>query len=69
MTTTTAVQAHRIGLERAEFLSTLASPGAQAAMLAYIARTDEMADLPLYDPNTYRQTVRAGRFERPSPKA
>jgi enoyl-CoA hydratase/carnithine racemase len=51
-------------LERAEFLSTLASPGAQAAMLAYIARTEEMGDLPLYDPPTYEQTLDAGRFER-----
>jgi enoyl-CoA hydratase/carnithine racemase len=51
-------------LERAEFLSTLASPGAQAAMLAYIARTEEMGDLPLYDPQTYEQTLEAGRFER-----
>jgi enoyl-CoA hydratase len=49
-------------LERAEFLSTLASPGAQAAMLAYIARTEEMGDLPLYDPQTYEQTLEAGRF-------
>jgi enoyl-CoA hydratase len=51
-------------VENAEFLSTLASPGAQAAMLAYMARTDEIGDLPLYDPETYEQTLEAGRFER-----
>lgn len=51
-------------LERAEFLSTLASPGAQAAMLAYIARTEEMGDLPLYDQPTYEQTLEAGSFGR-----
>ncbi len=49
-------------LENAEFLSTLASPGAQAAMLAYMARTDETGDLPLYDQPTYDQTLEAGRF-------
>lgn len=49
-------------LENAEFLSTLASPGAQAAMLAYMRRTDEMGDLPLYDQPTYEQTIEAGRF-------
>src|SRR5436309_5827399 len=51
-------------VESAEFLSTLASPCAQAAMLAYIARTAETGDLPLYDPQTYEQTREAGRFER-----
>jgi enoyl-CoA hydratase/carnithine racemase len=49
-------------LENAEFLSTLASPGAQAAMLAYLARTDQTGDLPLYDRPTYQQTLRAGRL-------
>jgi enoyl-CoA hydratase/carnithine racemase len=49
-------------LENAEFLSTLASPGAQAAMLAYMKRTDEMGDLPLYDRPTYEHTLEAGRF-------
>lgn len=49
-------------VENAEFLSTLASPGAQAAMLAYMARTDQSGDLPLYDSSTYAQTLRAGRF-------
>ena len=51
-------------VESAEFLSTLASPGAQAAMLAYMARTAETGDLPLYDPQTYERTREAGRFER-----
>jgi enoyl-CoA hydratase len=51
-------------VENAEFLSTLASPGAQQAMLAYMKRTDEMGDLPLYDPPTYEQTLEAGSFGR-----
>jgi enoyl-CoA hydratase len=51
-------------VENAEFLSTLASPGAQAAMLAYMRRTEEMGDLPLYDPPTYEQTLEAGSFGR-----
>jgi enoyl-CoA hydratase/carnithine racemase len=51
-------------LENAEFLSTLASPGAQKAMLAYMRRTEEMGDLPLYDPPTYQQTLEAGSFGR-----
>ncbi len=49
-------------LENAEFLSTLASPGAQRAMLAYMRRTEEMGDLPLYDQPTYEQTLDDGRF-------
>ena len=51
-------------VENAEFLSTLASPGAQAAMLAYMRRTEEMGDLPLYDRPTYEQTLEAGSFGR-----
>jgi enoyl-CoA hydratase/carnithine racemase len=51
-------------VENAEFLSTLASPGAQAAMLAYMKRTDEMGDLPLYDRPTYERTLEAGSFGR-----
>jgi enoyl-CoA hydratase/carnithine racemase len=51
-------------VENAEFLSTLASPGAQAAMLAYMKRTEEIGDLPLYDPPTYEQTLEAGSFGR-----
>ena len=31
-------------------------------MLAYMKRTDEMGDLPLYDEPTYEQTLNAGRF-------
>jgi enoyl-CoA hydratase len=49
-------------VENAEFLSTIASPGAQAAMLAYMERTEEMGDLPLYDRPTYEHTLEAGRF-------
>ncbi len=52
-------------LENAEFLAALASPGAQAAMLAYMKRSDEMGDLPLYDRATYEQTLEAGRFGGP----
>lgn len=51
-------------VENAEFLSTLASPGAQEAMLAYMRRTDEIGDLPLYDRTTYEQTLEAGSFGR-----
>jgi enoyl-CoA hydratase len=52
-------------VESAEFLSTLASPGAQAAMVAYIQETAATGDLPLYDPQSYEQTLEAGRFRRP----
>lgn len=31
-------------------------------MLAYMRRTDEIGDLPFYDPSTYDQTLKAGRF-------
>ena len=51
-------------VENAEFLSTLASPGAQAAMLAYMKRTEEIGDLPLYDRPTYEHTLEAGSFGR-----
>jgi enoyl-CoA hydratase/carnithine racemase len=51
-------------VENAEFLSTLASPGAQEAMLAYMRRTEETGDLPLYDQPTYDQTLEAGSFGR-----
>jgi enoyl-CoA hydratase len=51
-------------VENAEFLSTLSKPGAQAAMLAYMKRTGEMGDLPLYDRPTYEQTREAGSFGR-----
>jgi len=51
-------------VENAEFLSTLASPGAQEAMLAYMHRTEETGDLPLYDQPTYDQTLEAGSFGR-----
>jgi enoyl-CoA hydratase len=51
-------------VENAEFLSTLASPGAQQAMLAYMARTEQTGDLPLYDHATYEQTLEAGSFGR-----
>jgi enoyl-CoA hydratase/carnithine racemase len=49
-------------VERAEFLSTLASPGAQAAMIAYIDQTKATGDLPLYDKQTYERALDAGRF-------
>jgi enoyl-CoA hydratase/carnithine racemase len=51
-------------VENAEFLATVANPSAQAAMLAYMKRTEAMGDLPLYDRPTYEQTVEAGSFER-----
>src|SRR5436309_242935 len=40
-------------IEGSEFLSTLASPGAQAAMIAYLERTAEMGDRPPYDQSTH----------------
>ena len=49
-------------VERSEFLSTLASKGAQAVMIAYIGQTEATGDLPLYDPPTYQRTLEAGRF-------
>jgi hypothetical protein len=33
-------------------------------MLAYMKRTGEIGDLPLYDRPTYEQTLEAGSFER-----
>ena len=51
-------------LERAEFLSMLADPCAQAAMIAYLEETTTMGDLPLYDRPAYERTVEAGRFGR-----
>ncbi|MGH2973859.1 MAG: enoyl-CoA hydratase/isomerase family protein [Solirubrobacterales bacterium] len=51
-------------VENAEFLSAVANPGAQGAMLAYMKRTEAMGDLPLYDRPTYERTLEAGSFER-----
>ena len=51
-------------VERSEFLSTIASPGAQAAMIAYLERTEVTGDLPLYDPQAYEQALEAGSFGR-----
>src|SRR3954467_12554757 len=51
-------------VRNAESASPLASPGAQEAMLAYMRRTEETGDLPLYDPPTYEQTLEAGSFGR-----
>jgi enoyl-CoA hydratase len=56
-------------VENAEFLSTVANPGAQGAMLAYMKRTEAMGDLPLYDRPTYEQTLEAGSFERSPEKS
>ena len=49
-------------LESAEFLSTLANPGAQKAMLAYLEQTAATGDLPLYDPQTYKRIRDSGHF-------
>jgi enoyl-CoA hydratase len=54
-------------VEHAEFLSAVASPGAQAAMMAYIERTEATGDLPLYDPQAYERALEAGSFGRRSP--
>ncbi len=47
-------------LERAEFLSTIARPGAQQAMTAYIEQTVATGDLPAYDPQAYERMRDAG---------
>lgn len=51
--------------ESAEFLSTLAGPEAQKAMRAYVQRTSECGDLPLYDRATHDKTADSGVFDRP----
>jgi enoyl-CoA hydratase len=48
--------------ERAEFLSTLASHDARAAMRAYVEATEHSGDLPLYDPDLRRQALERGRY-------
>ncbi len=58
-------------VEHAEFLSAVASPGAQAAMKAYLGRTEASGDLPLYDLQAYERALEAGSFrtrKRRSPR-
>jgi enoyl-CoA hydratase/carnithine racemase len=50
-------------LERAEFLATLGTPEAEAAMEAYVAETERTGDLPGYDPAASERALEAGRFE------
>lgn len=54
--------AEGLRLEGAEFLSILGQPATQAAMLAYIRQSDELKDLALYDPVSYKRSREAGRF-------
>jgi enoyl-CoA hydratase len=51
-------------VEHGEFLSTVASPGAQAAMIAYLERTETAGDLLLYDPQAYARALEEGNFGR-----
>lgn len=51
-----------IRVEQAEFLSTLATDDARAAMRAYVDRLEEDGELPGYDPETMRATLERGRF-------
>ena len=50
-------------LERAEFLATLGTPEAEAAMAAYVAETERTGELPGYDPAATERALEAGRFE------
>jgi enoyl-CoA hydratase/carnithine racemase len=49
-------------LERAAFMSTLASPEAVAAMRAYVEATERTGDLPGYDPAVLDAALERGRF-------
>jgi enoyl-CoA hydratase len=49
-------------LERAAFMSTLASPEAVAAMRAYVEATERTGDLPGYDPAALDAALERGRF-------
>jgi enoyl-CoA hydratase/carnithine racemase len=49
-------------LERAEFMSTLAGTEAVAAMRAYVEATEQMGDLPGYDPARLDAALERGRF-------
>jgi enoyl-CoA hydratase/carnithine racemase len=49
-------------LERSEFLSSLGTTEAQAAMAAYVEQTRTAGDLPAYDPEAVQVAYERGRF-------
>ena len=50
-------------LERAQFMSAIGSPDAEAAMAAYVDATERTGELPLYDTEAIARALDAGRFE------
>jgi enoyl-CoA hydratase len=52
-------------VERAEFLATLATPEAVAAMAAYVSELGRTGELPGYDPEAMERALSAGRFTLP----
>src|SRR3954447_892390 len=52
-------------IERAEFLATLASPDAVAAMKAYVGELERTGELPGYDPAAMGRALEVGRFTAP----
>lgn len=50
-------------LERAEFMSALSGHPAEAAMAAYVERTETTGDLPLYDDEARSEALERGRFD------
>ena len=48
-------------VERAEFLATIMSEEGQELMLDYMETTDATGELPLYNPDTYKQALESGR--------
>src|SRR3954470_11814568 len=49
-------------VERAEFLATLGTPEAVAAMQAYVEETERLGELPGYDEAAMARALEAGRF-------
>jgi enoyl-CoA hydratase/carnithine racemase len=49
--------------ERAQFLSAIGTPAAEAAMAAYVDATERTGELPLYDAAAIERALEAGRFE------
>jgi enoyl-CoA hydratase/carnithine racemase len=49
-------------LERAEFMSALGTPEAEAAMAAYVEATERTGELPIYDAASLERALDAGRF-------
>ena len=47
-------------VERAEFLARALSKEGQRLMLDYLHATEETGELPLYDPDTYKQALKSG---------